>query len=260
MAESTPFILYAEYWLALSILSDEQRGKLLQAFFHEGGAGASMPELDQATQGMFLLIQQRIRANREKYEAKRLTNKANGSLGGRPRNPEKPNGFHEEPNGFSEKPLMPTPIPVPTLEENHPADDMSASSADCAGQSGEPEPETGPPDCPHETIIALYHEALPELARVSVWNHERKRHLRARWREVWERLRKRGVPHDAEALRAWWQKYFVRVKVSPFLIGHVPDRNGKAFFADLEWLVLPKNFAKVVDGKYLDRPPHPRAA
>ena len=77
---SENFILYAEYWPALSILSDEQRGKLLQAFFHEGGSAAPMPELDQATQGIFLLIQQRLRANREKYEAKCATNKANGSL------------------------------------------------------------------------------------------------------------------------------------------------------------------------------------
>ena len=246
---SENFILYAEYWPALSILSDEQRGKLLQAFFHEGGSAAPMPELDQATQGIFLLIQQRLRANREKYEAKCATNKANGSLGGRPRNPEKANGFPEEPNGFSEKPLMPTPIPIPVFEENHPSDDMSAS---LTGES--------PPDCPHEKIIALYHEILPELARISIWNDERKKHLRTRWREIWERLRKRGESHDIEALFDWWRKYFACVKASPFLLGQVTDRSGKAFFADLEWLVKPANFAKVIEGKYLDRPAQTRAA
>ncbi len=145
---------------------------------------------------------------------------------------------------------------------NHPSDDMSATEADDTGQPDEAEsgPPDFPPDCPHEKIIALYHEILPELARISIWNDERKKHLRTRWREIWERLRKRGESHDIEALLDWWRKYFACVKASPFLLGQVTDRSGKAFFADLEWLVKPANFAKVIEGKYLDRPAQTRAA
>ena len=37
--------------------------------------------------------------------------------------------------------------------------------------------------CPHEAIVSLYHETLPELPRVKVWTEERRKQLRARWCE-----------------------------------------------------------------------------
>ena len=39
------------------------------------------------------------------------------------------------------------------------------------------------------------------------------------------------------------------VKDSPFLMGH----NDRGWTADLEWLVRPTNFAKVLDGKYVEK-------
>lgn len=114
-------------------------------------------------------------------------------------------------------------------------------------------PAEGPPPCPHEKILALYHEILPELPPARTWGEVRQRLLRSRHRETWERLRKQDKPHDPEALLGWWRKYFLRVKNSPFLVGREPDRHGKPFFADLEWLVRPSNYAKVLDGKYLPR-------
>lgn len=116
----------------------------------------------------------------------------------------------------------------------------------------EPEAAKCPP-CPHEKILAMYHEALPMLPRAVTWGDERQKFLRARWRETWERLRKLGKPHAIDDLLAWWRAYFARVRASPFLIGQELDRHGKPFFADLEWLVRPTNYAKVLDGKFLDR-------
>jgi hypothetical protein len=41
--------------------------------------------------------------------------------------------------------------------------------------------------CPHQEIIKIYHEELPQLRKVKVWNDARMAFLRARWREDEER-------------------------------------------------------------------------
>lgn len=111
--------------------------------------------------------------------------------------------------------------------------------------------DSGFPPCPHQRIIALYHEVLPTLPRVKVWNDKRQIHLGARWRETLERLRRKGEPHDVEAGVAWWRDFFTtRVKNCPFLLGQKSDRNGRTFRADLAWLVNPDNYAKAIEGRY----------
>jgi hypothetical protein len=46
------------------------------------------------------------------------------------------------------------------------------------------------PDCQHQAVIDLYHQQLPTLRRVEVWNDTRKGYLRQRWREVAAELSK----------------------------------------------------------------------
>lgn len=121
---------------------------------------------------------------------------------------------------------VPAPVPVPVLKE---------------GVQGEETP-TDTPDCPHDEIIALYHELLPASPRVRQWTDTRRTHLRARWRED----RKR---QDL----AYWRRFFVHVAASAFLTGQVCGQGGRPFFAALDWLVKPENFAKVIEGKYHDR-------
>lgn len=97
-------------------------------------------------------------------------------------------------------------------------------------------------DCPHAEIVALYHELLPANPRIKVWNGSRAANLRARWRE------------DAKRQSLdYWRRFFAHVAASAFLTGQVADRNGRAFLPGLDWLVLPNNFAKVIEGKYHER-------
>lgn len=101
----------------------------------------------------------------------------------------------------------------------------------------------GTRDCPHSEIVAAYHEILPELATVRDWTPDRQAFLRARWREKAERQ-----------TVAWWRGYFEYVRTCPFLMGQgstAGDRD--PFYADMEWLVRPKNFRKVIEGKYQRR-------
>ncbi|MCS4234440.1 hypothetical protein [Stenotrophomonas sp. BIGb0135] len=97
------------------------------------------------------------------------------------------------------------------------------------------------PNCPHMEIIDLYHEVLPELAQVRVWEEDRKELLRARWK---------GAP-ERQSLD-WWREFFTSVRDMPFLMGERTGRDDRAFACTLEWLVRPKNFAKVLEGNYLE--------
>lgn len=90
------------------------------------------------------------------------------------------------------------------------------------------------PTCPHEEIISLYHKILPELPAVKIWTQKRQGYLRSRWKESAER----------QCLE-WWEKYFLKIKQSPFLTGNVTD-----FKASLEWVVNQSNMVKILEGKY----------
>ena len=91
--------------------------------------------------------------------------------------------------------------------------------------------------CPHQEIIAAYHELLPELPPVNEWADSHATNLRARWKSQKER----------QSVQ-WWRDYFAYVSKSDFLMG----RKG-SFQASLAWLVNAQNFAKVVNGNYENR-------
>jgi phage replication O-like protein O len=101
----------------------------------------------------------------------------------------------------------------------------------------QPRPEQARMECPHQQIVAAYNRILPELIAVQMWTPARQSILRARWNEATER----------QTLE-WWEDFFGYVKTCPFLMGKISN-----FRADLEWLIRPKNFPKVLEGKYDDR-------
>jgi len=92
---------------------------------------------------------------------------------------------------------------------------------------------------PYQTIVELYHRFCPSLPRVKVLNDTRKRYIRARWKEY----------PDIK----FWEEFFKRVEESDFLTGRADYGKRRPFIADLEWLMRPSNFAKVLEGKYDNR-------
>lgn len=105
------------------------------------------------------------------------------------------------------------------------------------------------PDCEHKGVIELYHQWLPTLRKVEVWNTSRQGYLRQRWREVAEELAQNKQIETAHVLN-WWGEFFQHIGKSKFLTGKVNSKDGRAFTADLEWILKPSNFAKIVEGKY----------
>lgn len=89
-------------------------------------------------------------------------------------------------------------------------------------------------NCPHEDIVNLYHEVLPELSSVKQWTPKRQGYLRT----VWNGNKSR---QDLD----YWRRFFNYVKQSDFLMGRSSD-----FKANLEWLVKPSNFIKIIEKNY----------
>jgi uncharacterized protein YdaU (DUF1376 family) len=149
-------------------------------------------------------------------------------------------------NGEANSPPNATPIATNNQEPitiNHKPD------ISICPPSGEPEIGNGLPKCNHQGVIDLYHKHLPTLRKVEVWNDARKGYLRQRWREVADELSKTkeiGAPD----ILGWFAEFFDHIGTSRFLTGKVNSKDGRAFVADLEWILKPSNFAKIVEGKY----------
>jgi hypothetical protein len=57
-------------------------------------------------------------------------------------------------------------------------------------------------------------------------------------------------PITAQDVLNWWAEFFAHIGTSKFLTGRVNSKDGRSFVADLEWILKPSNFAKIVEGKY----------
>ena len=97
-----------------------------------------------------------------------------------------------------------------------------------------PSESAGADPCPHQAIVDLFHEVLPELARVRDITTKRQTQLRSRWRQD-----KRFQSLD------WWRKYFSVVRESDFLMGRSKD-----WQADFDFLINASKFQKIIEGGY----------
>lgn len=86
----------------------------------------------------------------------------------------------------------------------------------------------------YDLIVSLYHDLCPNMAKVAKLTDRRKGYVRARFAEY-------GLEKITSVLRMAGE--------SGFLNGH----NDKVWKADFEWLMLPNNFIKVLEGKYQSR-------
>lgn len=83
------FILYQSFYHPIKVLSDEEKGQILDAIF-QYHAGVQVRELTPACQMAFQFMKFQFDRNNEKYQAIVNRNKENGAKGGRPKNPEEP--------------------------------------------------------------------------------------------------------------------------------------------------------------------------
>lgn len=109
----------------------------------------------------------------------------------------------------------------------------------------------GLPECPHRELIDLFVTKVTDLPkpRVELWTGSASsKDLAARWKWVLSARRASGDRYatDRDQALAWFGRFFDTVAGSDFLTG----RDGKWSACNLQWLVKPRNFAKVVEGNY----------
>jgi hypothetical protein len=89
---------------------------------------------------------------------------------------------------------------------------------------------------PLQEILDLYHQKLPSLPRVLLFDDARKKAIRGRWNA-----------HPKCRSLDFWARFFDQVARSDFLMGRTRDPwNGCCF----DWIFKPANFKKIVEGNY----------
>lgn len=170
-------------------------------------------------------VQSRVEEEFAKASAQATANAANGKRGGRPRKQPKTDSVSSGKRNDCEK------NPNPLIHQS-------------TNPNGGIAPAGAPADpCPHEEILALYHDFLPDNPKIKAWTGKRRDNLRARWREDAKR-------QDI----AYWVNFFKVVGDSDFLTGRTQSRDGRPpFCPGLDWMVLPENFAKIIEGRYVNK-------
>ncbi|MEN7529316.1 YdaU family protein [Cupriavidus sp. DL-D2] len=208
---------------------DEQQAvqNVLVEFFH-------------LTDGIWL--QNRCEREIEEANLQADKNRANGKKGGRPKRIEteqKPTGFSVGSDSDSQKNLSQTPDSrLQTPEEPITTTDVVVVDS-VADDPSSPTAKPAKPDCPHQAIVALYHELLPMCPGIRDWTPARAQALRARWNEDPKR-------QDL----GYWRKFFGYVAESDFLTGRSNSVGRKPFHASLDWIVKAENFTKIREGRY----------
>lgn len=105
--------------------------------------------------------------------------------------------------------------------------------------------------CPHQEIIDLYHEALPNNPKCKVLTAARKATIKARWNEASKLTCKPfGYTTRDDGLNAW-RAFFDICADSDFLTGKAPGTNGRpSFVAGIDFLMSASGFAKTLENHY----------
>ena len=101
-------------------------------------------------------------------------------------------------------------------------------------QNAEPDPAQ---NVPFSTIVNIFHNSCPGLAKVQKMTDARKKAIRARWTQ------------DAHGSLEWFRELFSAVNRSAFLAG----TNGRGWRADFDWILQPRNAARIMEGVYDNR-------
>lgn len=118
--------------------------------------------------------------------------------------------------------------------------------------SGKPtdKPETVRPvglPCPKDKLADRYHELLPMLPRIKAWPNTRVAACRSRWSEM---LREKRWQTAEEGV-SWFAEFFAHAAKSDFLTGRkAVSGQHSGWMADFDFLLSPKGFTGVREGKY----------
>lgn len=231
MAEQKGFFLYLDQYKPISRLTREQKGELLEAMFAHN-SGEPFEFSDPLVEMAFGFFEQTFERDKQRYADKCAKMRDNAAKKQTVAEGSKSNQLH-------------TGATQSTQQQEQKQEQENLEESSLREDAG-----TKVPPCPHQQILDMYHELLPVLPRMKVWDKARKGNLGARWRERWEA---KAFSSQAEGLDYFRRMFEYIGRDCDWLMGRVLDREGKPFFASLDWIAMPKNFAKVIEGKYSRR-------
>jgi hypothetical protein len=104
--------------------------------------------------------------------------------------------------------------------------------------------------CPYDSIVDLYHRALPDLPRVRLMPDARQRALRKLWGWILSSSKPDGTRRatTAEEALAWVGSYFERAAANDFLMGRGERSGAHANWrCDLDFLLTDKGMRHVIE-------------
>lgn len=159
-------------------------------------------------------------------------------------------GLEPEPASPSETVSKPFLNPVANQEqEQEQKQDQEQKQEETFGLVGDAD-QPKPPNCPHDAIVKLFHEVLPEMPRVRLMPEARKKALAGFWRWVLTSKRSDGTPRAATADQAltWIHQYFERARSNDFLMGrNVRSGEHANWRCDLDFLLTEKGKKHVIE-------------
>jgi hypothetical protein len=102
---------------------------------------------------------------------------------------------------------------------------------------------------PYQKIADLYNDLCPGLQKVVTMGDDRKKALSARWH----------TSPEFQTL-SFWEGFWRRVWLADWLCGRIEGKDGRSFMADFDWCIRPRNFVRIIEGKYDPKPGKGKAA
>lgn len=102
------------------------------------------------------------------------------------------------------------------------------------------------PPCPHQEILEIWSEVMPDQTQPRVWDGQRSANLAKRWKEGFSIMRADNsgpLYTDKKTGLEFWRSFFGYMRESSFLLNDC-----KPF--GMDWLVVKGNFNKIFEGKY----------
>lgn len=129
-------------------------------------------------------------------------------------------------------------------------------AADKPSKNHQETPDTPPrsaklPHCPHQALIGLYHDALPDLPRVRLMDDAKRiKALREFWTWVLKSTKSNGSrrAETTDQAMEWIKSYFERALGNDFLMGRTSrDDRHRNWKCDLDYLLTEKGKRQVIE-------------
>jgi uncharacterized protein YdaU (DUF1376 family) len=166
-----------------------------------------------------------------KYHYKAEVNQRIGKLGGRPKKTESVSvGIPEITLTKNQEPLTINQEPITNIKP-------------LIG-------ETKFPPCPYDSLLLLWKKHLPHLTQPRTWEGSRQANMKSRWIQASKpsQYSPDGYKTKEDGIE-WWDGFFSYIATDTKLAEGFESKD-RSWKPDLQWILLPANFQKIIDGNY----------